>query len=158
NDLASLLAGRLHFEQGGTQDAAGTCRLRPTAGGDGLFDGLLLPDVHQHVAVGQPADVVVGQLRVVDVGVIPDELAVPGELLDAAAGAAAEEGGIPDLAGAQQVAVVEEVGAQAGGGVALPRLDDAAVHVDEVGGGGAAGGEQRVAPRRGGVVDEEAEL
>ena len=82
DDLAGRLARRLDFEHG--VDKPGPVDpVAAAAGGDGLSGRLLLPDDQEHVAVGQPGDVVVGHLRCGVKLEVPDELAVPGEFLNA---------------------------------------------------------------------------
>ena len=66
---------------------------------------------------------------------IPDEVAVPVELLDPPplAGAAEEPLAVVERGGAEEMAVLEEVGLLARGVLAFPGADDPPLHVDQVG-------------------------
>ena len=133
DDLAGGLAGRLDLDEVVGVQARVTHQVRPAPGGDDLLLRLLLPDDHQHVAVGQPGDVVVREMLLAHILEVPEELAVPVEFLNPAAGARAEAERRRLLStGAQQVAVLEEVGTHARGVVALPRPHDLSLHVDQI--------------------------
>src|SRR5262249_7807978 len=65
---------------------------------------------------------------------IPNQLTIPGEFLNTAAGARPREEClvVTKLAGSQQMAVFEKVRVLAGGVFALPGADYSALHVDQV--------------------------
>src|SRR5262245_8532002 len=88
HDLASRLAGFLDLDDRVGKEIVAD-RFGPAAGGNRFLASLLVPDDHQDVAVGQPRDIVVRQLFLVEEPEIPYQLSLPGELLDAAAGARA---------------------------------------------------------------------
>ena len=69
-----------------------------------------------------------------------------------------KKGGLLTCAGAQQMAVVQKVGAQAGLTIALPRVDDAAFHVDQIGVFEVLRSEQGVAFAGRRLVDQQTEL
>ena len=84
DDLAGRLAGRLDLDEqsGSKRPSPASSGRRPAAMAS--CGRLAVPDDHQHVAVGQPGDVVVRELLLRCILEVPDELAVPGELLDPA--------------------------------------------------------------------------
>src|SRR5262245_43363900 len=84
HDLSRGLAGFLDLDDRiGKQVLAD--RVRPASGGDRFLGRLLVPDDHEDVAVGQPRDIVVWQLLVIEELEVPYQFAVPGELLDSSA-------------------------------------------------------------------------
>ena len=111
HDFAGRLAGRLDLHERVRQQVTVAGHLRPAAGGNRLLGGLAVPHDQQHVAIGQPRHVVVRKLpRVVELEV-PDQLSVPGELLNPPADGrpGSEDPRVPaDRAGTHQVAVIEQ--------------------------------------------------
>ena len=65
---------------------------------------------------------------------VPDEAAVPVELLDSPplTGAAEEPLAVVERGGAEEMAVLEEIGLLASGVLAFPRANDSPLHVDQV--------------------------
>ena len=59
-------------------------RFEAPARGDGFRDGLHFPDNQEDIAIGQPRDVVVWDLLLGVELEVPDEFAIPGELLNPA--------------------------------------------------------------------------
>src|SRR5262249_14759382 len=96
--------------------------------------GLDLPDDQQHIAVGQPREVVMGSLLFVVELEVPDEFAFPRKFLNPPAGGRArDESLLPgELAGAQQVTSLEQVRDLAGVVAALPGLHDPPLEINQV--------------------------
>jgi hypothetical protein len=135
----------------------------PGAAADEREDFLVrLPLRHnqQHVAVGHFGEVVVRHVLVVVEFKVPDHLAVPGELLNPPAGAWAAERHLaaPKDARAQQVAVLQQVGAQCRSAVCFPGAHDFTLHVDEVRLRRHHRGDQGIALNGSGIVDGNPEL
>ena len=133
DDLAGGLAGGLDFNDRVSQPRP-THGIGPTAGGDCLGAGLDLPDDQQDVAVREPADGVVGDALVIMELEVPDEAAVPVELLNPPplTRAAKEPLAVVECGGAEEMAVLEKVRLLAGGVLALPGANDPPLHVDQV--------------------------
>ena len=134
DDFAGRLAGRLDLHERVHQQVTVAGHFRPATGGDCLLGGLAVPHDQQHVAIGQPRHVVMRKLlRVVELEV-PDELSIPGELLNPPADArsGSEDTRVSaDRAGTHQVAVIEEESGQCRSTARLPRTHDPALHVEE---------------------------
>ena len=64
-------------------------------GGNCFLGRLLVPDDHEHIAVGHFEYVMMGQLHGAGEAVIPDRLAVEGEFLDVSGRAGTVAGGWP---------------------------------------------------------------
>src|SRR5262249_31858460 len=95
-------------------------RAGPASRGDGFVGGLLVPHDHEYVAVRELRDVVMGKLRIAEEPEVPNKLAVPRELLNAAAVSPASAEGqrfVAKRARSQQVAVVQQVSAQRGSAI-----------------------------------------
>ena len=174
HDLPAGLSRRfdLHNEVG--PQIAVALQHRVASGGNGLVSGLRFPHGHQHVTVGKSLDVVVQQLRVAGKFKVPDELAVPGKLLNAPPGATSPEHSrppsSPTLSAAwpgwsatshacpQQVPVLKQVNAGSQRGTALPRLHDSSLHVDQVRARGAHRSNQGVPLKGAGIVLQQPHL
>ena len=129
-------------------------QVRIATGRDGLGARDRLPGEDQHVPTGQRFDVVVLPHDVVVIQIVPQQIAVPVEALDAAAATR----GVPGhLRRAQQVTVFEQVGRKTRPVVARPRMHEPALHVDQVGRRVRVGRKQGVAGERPGVVEEQAD-
>ena len=131
-------------------DAVDNNVIAPGAGlaslGDEFFGSLGFPCEDQGIAVGHTAEAVVLYFPGAAQLVRPDNLAVPVDFLEQAAGAADMHGPVRQGAGAQEVAVGEKLGIEAWRVLALPGMDDVTIHVDEIGGRGFhRGSEERVA-------------
>src|SRR4051812_39643330 len=81
NDLARRLAGWLNFQKTIGEQVAIANRLWPPACGNCILGSFLFPNNHEDIAVGKLADVMVRQEGITDKGKVPNQLAVPGELL-----------------------------------------------------------------------------
>src|SRR5256885_14477626 len=110
-DLTRRLSCRLDLDERVRQQVAVPNQFRAPAGREGFLGRLLIPDDHENVAVGQPGNIVVRKLLAVGKAEVPDDLAIPGELLHPAAhtrAAAEYRGVLADSTWAQQVSVVEQ--------------------------------------------------
>ena len=134
HDFAGRLAGRLDLHERVRQQVTVAGHFRPATGGNRLLGGLAVPHDQQHVAIGQPRHVVVRKLlRVVKLEV-PDQLSVPGELLNPPADSrsGSKDARVSaDRAGTHQVAVIEEERGECRSTARLPRTHDSALHVEK---------------------------
>ena len=87
HDLTGRLSRRLHLDDAVGQHETEAGQFRPASGGDGFLGGLLFSKDHQHVTIGQLADIVVRKLLVAGKSEVPDKLAIPGEFLNPPTGA-----------------------------------------------------------------------
>ena len=160
DDLAAGLARGLNLINGIDEHIARAGQLRLQAGGDEIGGRLSLPDVHQHIAVGHAGDRVMANLLFVVKLVVPDQLAVPGELLNASPLACAGEEGLvfAEIRGAKQMAVLEQIRILPGGVLAFPRVDNTALRIDEIGLRRLQRSDERVALKGVWLVDLHAEL
>src|SRR5262245_17592032 len=108
--------------------------------GDGFLGGFLVPHDQQNVAIGQPCDVVMGLLLVIEELEIPDEVSFPGKLLNTASRTAARWlCPLVEAARPQEVSILKKISAHGGATVRFPCLHGLSFHVNEVGLGGVDG-------------------
>ncbi len=113
------------------------------------------PGYHQHVPVGQLEGVVMLTMKASGIVEGPDELAVPIIFVDASARTRRVEGCAVEVRRAQEMTVLQQIGAGAGEVRADPAVDQAPLQIDEIGTAGNQGRKQDITGRRqGAAIDQ----